>query len=228
MKNEALIRAYQSFKGQQEIIDTPLMIASPRWVPGRYICEIVESSIKESDGRPYHYLRIRNEEGQSGFPFRCWLDTKNGILGCAKNLIRILGNVTGIEVIEGKLVLDYDKFFGGLEESVNACIGKYVEVIVKDSIIKRKDGTNFQNFYINRSVEKPEPKKVEKENTFINVPKEEVNKEDVMSMNDIKEAIKRRLQLRKGNVEPENEVSQEKEIVVENEDIPDIEEELPF
>ena len=66
----------------------------------------------------------------------------------------ILGTdaITSGRQVNGELELDFDKFLLEVEGLAAACAGEKVEVTVKNGKKTRKDGTLYQNTYINRGL----------------------------------------------------------------------------
>jgi hypothetical protein len=162
--NKELMKARQQFRGQKGNITKGYNNTN---VPeGRYTCTVVQSQVdtitdKEKVKHPAHNIRLRIEtgdhKGRQLKPFAPYLDDENGILQSAKNVAAILGDVVpGKELSNGEFSVDLDKYCEQVETLAAQCLKEIVEVTVKDNTKSKpkKDGTPWQNVWINRGLGK--------------------------------------------------------------------------
>ncbi|MFA5936558.1 MAG: hypothetical protein WC822_01625 [Candidatus Paceibacterota bacterium] len=157
--NKELMQARQKFRNQKMKMsagydNTPLP-------EGKYNCEVVESKVRnkvvDDTTIPQHYMRLKiilgEQKGKSVFAFPNALNDDKGILGAARNIRAILGDVPGKMDAHGEFEVDVDQFLAKIEDELApACIGEQVEITIKDSSKMRDDGTPWQNVFINRAL----------------------------------------------------------------------------
>ena len=124
---------------------------------GKYTCKVTDSAIKDitmrDESQCCHTIRMQivmgDHKGGSLGVFPQNMVEVEGVLGSAKNIASILGDVVpGKELPSGEFEVDLDDFYACVEDLAANCIGEFIEVTVKNS----KKTAGRQNVYINRGL----------------------------------------------------------------------------
>ena len=166
--NKALMSARRAFKGQQvkmdassggDFDDSPLPEAI-------YTNEITEAKIPDEPdknaGKLVWWMKIATGEykGRVVFPYKPDLTDVNGVMSFARLVQTILGDRVELPGYEkdGEFNLNIDAFLEDAEEYAHRLIGELVEARCVNQKPRpngshlRKDGTPWQNWYVNRGL----------------------------------------------------------------------------
>ncbi|MEM4720679.1 MAG: hypothetical protein QXT73_01280 [Candidatus Methanomethylicaceae archaeon] len=161
-QTSGLLALRSKFANQKVVISSSGYDNSP--IPeGVYTAEIVESEFREretleGDRAPVFYIRLRvasegPAQGRSLFPFSPRLDELDGLKQAAQMLRLVLGDVLpGKTTPNGDFEINLSAFLTQFNKLAAECIGHMVEVRVKNSTKKKKDGTPRQNVFIQRAL----------------------------------------------------------------------------
>ena len=162
--NKALMQAKQKFRGQKAKVTVSGFDNSN--VPvGKYVCQIVQSEIKNVEDkktkqqRPRHYTRVVIQlgscKGRSGFPYKPALDDAGELASFVKNVRAVLGDVVPGKILQsGEFEFDFSVVLDKAEQLAHNMVGEVVEMSVQDNKKGqvKDDGTPFQAWYFNRGL----------------------------------------------------------------------------
>jgi len=161
--NKLLQQARKNFKGQKVKMTGGGGFDNTPFVEGNHTLQIVESKIKEKDGRPQHYIMMKilegDDKGRNAWPFSPYLDDINGVVQSARTVRAVLGDVVpGKMDNNGEFNLSLDSYIEEAEKFIHSLLGEVVEAKCANSKPKangshlKDDGTPWQNWFINRGL----------------------------------------------------------------------------
>jgi hypothetical protein len=158
--NQALLKARKAIGNQTALLKDVGGFDNKPYQTGDHNAEITKSEVRDhrENGRPTHYVQLRLDGGEDhdrvAFLYAVrYLDDAEDLCRSATDIRKILGEdaVPGTETDEG-FVVDLAALVDSFEEVAASLIGEWITVRCVDSRTLKKDGTPWQNWYVQRGL----------------------------------------------------------------------------